>query len=251
VLELRDDPVEEVGVLVRCEAAAAVQVQRRRFGRLRARRTDVSELRQLRQYFVAALDRGQRVLQRVVFGGSLRQAGEQRGLVERELRSWLVEVQLGGGLHAQRLLPVHGSVRRVVEVGREDRLLGHVLREPLGDHRLLHLSLEALLMAEVEEVGELHRDRRGALHGLARHEVGDRGADDRRQVDRAGLVEALVLDRDDRFLHDRRDLRGGDRYSHGVGGDDPELLAVCGVDDRARHLLDRLQLVERGSPVRH
>ena len=225
---------------MRGEAAAAVQMQRCRFGRLRACRADVAELRQLRQDFVAALDRGQRILQRVVLGGSLRQPGEQRGLVECELRGRLVEVQLGGGLDAQRLLAIDGPVRRVVEVGREDRLLGHVLREPLGDHRLLHLSLERLLVAEVEEIGELHRDRRGALHGLAGHEVGDRGANDRRQVDRAGLIEALVLDRDDRVAQILGHFAAGDRAAYVGGLNEAEPDAVGGKQLRGADAEQRM-----------
>ena len=80
---------------------------------------------------------------------------------------------------------------------------------------------------------ELLRDRRAALHGLLGAHVLPQRAGDAAQVDAVVGVEAAVLDRDDRLLHHRRDLRRVDRDPALVAGQEPEGAPV-GVDEPRR-----------------
>src|SRR5205823_599879 len=65
----------------------------------------------------------------------------------------------------------------------------------------------------VRVLDELLRDRRTALDGLLVPDVRPHGACDPAQVEPAMLEEALVLDRDDRLLHERRYLRRGNDHA--------------------------------------
>ena len=113
--------------------------------------------------------------------------------------------------------------------------------------RFDQLSLDRLFgVLDVEVADELLGDRRGALDracpGL---DVLQRGADDRRRVDRAVVEEAPVLDRDRRLLEVLGQLRRGDRLADVAGADEADQAAVGGVDRRGAALLDRLQAGER------
>ena len=81
-------------------------------------------------------------------------------------------------------------------------------------------------------------DRRAALGGAAAREVVEEGAPDAAQVDAVVLVEALVLDGDDRVLHRQRDVVGRD--------DDPALVGerreVLAADVDEDGVLRRLEL---------
>ena len=118
--------------------------------------------------------------------------------------------------------------------------------ELLGQLGLADLALEAAVaVARVQVADELHGDRRAALHGRARLEVLQAGAQDALVVDAPVLVEALVLDRDRGLLHRRGDDRELDWRAQLVGRDEAEALAVGGVDHRGLAVVDRLERVDR------
>jgi hypothetical protein len=111
------------------------------------------------EHLVAAITRRLWVAERVVLRGRLGQPGEQRGLDQGQLRGRSIEEHPGRRLRAVGGLPTDRAVGNGVEVVGKDLPLGHLVRQPLGDNGLLDLALEGLLVAEVEVVGELHRDR--------------------------------------------------------------------------------------------
>ena len=104
-----------------------------------------------------------------------------------------------------------------------------------GEHRLDQLALEGALALGVDVLHELLGDRRTALRA-ARHEVDGGGARETDGIDRAVLVEALVLDRDGRVLHDLRDLLGLDQLAVLVARaeDREHRVPVAGVDHAVR-----------------
>ena len=109
-----------------------------------------------------------------------------------------------------RLDPV-GAVAEVdrVEVVAEDLLLRPLAREVVGERGLAQLlEQRALVLGGERVLDELLRDRRAALDAPSAATTSwyERAAD-AAQVDAVVGVEALVLDRDDRVLHHRRDLR--------------------------------------------
>ena len=126
-----------------------------------------------------------------------------------------------------------------------------------GERRLSHLARDRLLVPAVRVLDVLLRDRRAALDDALAADVLPERARDTAQVDAVVLVEALVLDGDDRLLHDRRDLFGGDEHAALVTTEDGEHtpLARCvgrRVDDRV-DVAARVRRIERGelAPDRH
>ena len=111
-----------------------------------------------------------------------------------------------------------------------------MLLELPGERRFLELAADRARRRHARVL----RDRRAALDDALVRDVGPHRAGDAAHVDAMVLVEALVFDRDDRLLHDRRDLVGVD--------EDPALrsaqrredrVVVVGIDvpvDLVRHL---------------
>ena len=179
LVELVLDVVEEVVLAPRLEVLGHVEVQRLGLALLGLRLGDEALLGHGVEHVVAArLRRGRRADGRVQ-RRRLRESGQQRGLAQRQLPRRLVEVGLGRRPHAQRGLAAVGAVRDGVQVLREDPVLRVLVLELLGELGLADLALVALLRRAVERADELHRQRRAALHLLARLEVLDRGADRR------------------------------------------------------------------------
>ena len=87
--------------------------------------------------------RGVRPVERVVRRRRLRQPGEERRLLEREILGVHAEVRLGRGLDPVRLL----AEVDVVEVGREDAVLAPLLVELDREAALGELAAERLLRA--------------------------------------------------------------------------------------------------------
>jgi hypothetical protein len=197
---------------------------------------------------------GLRVLQRVERARRLHDAGQQRASAARAGRrtcgaratrkpgGWGLEVRRGGGLD-----PV-GAVAEVdrVEVVAQDPLLGPLVRDLVGQRRLAQLvEQRALLLGGERDLDELLRDRGAALDGLLGAHVLPQGARDAAQVDAVVGVEAAILDRDDRLLHHRRDVRGLDHDAALVAGQQAQRLAVHVLDLR---VLPR-RLLELGRPL--
>lgn len=121
---------------------------------------------------------------------------------------------MGGGLDAVRLLSEEGDV----EVVLQDLLLAELFLDLDRVLQLLDLAADRLLgglrdlvrvVARLLDEDVLHvllGEGRRALRGPARLHVAVHRAQDALEVDRPVLVEARVLDRDDRLLHVRGDV---------------------------------------------
>ena len=154
------------------------------------------------------LQRRLRVEEGVVFGGRLRQPGEQRRLGQVQFLGRFREVGLRGRLGADRGLPFDRPVRRGVEVGVEDPVAAVLFEQFVGEARFDQLSLERVFgVLDVEVADQLLGDRRGALDRLAAGlDVLPGGAGDAFGVERFVLEEVLVLDRDRRLLQVLRQI---------------------------------------------
>ena len=138
------------------------------------------------------------VVQRRIGG----EAGEERCLGQRQLARALAEVRPCG------LLDPIGAVSEVdrVEVREQDPILRPALLELPRKRRLADLARDRPLVADVGVLDELLRDRGAALDDRLRADVGPERPEDAAAVDPVVLVEAPVLDGDDRLAHDRRDV---------------------------------------------
>ena len=176
--------------------------QRRLVGAGEVRLADVPLVEQVLQHDLTPVARRFRVRHRVELRGVARDAGQQRRLGPRHVPGLVMEVR------ERRLLDPVGAVPEVdrVQVGGQDLVLRPALFELPRERRLLQLPADRALVMEVRVLDELLRDRRAALDDLLVAQVLPDGADDAVDVDAAVLVEALVLDRDDRVLHLRRDV---------------------------------------------
>ena len=181
---------------------------------------------------VVALDPGlARVLQGVVVGRSLDQAGQRGALGQRELRGRLAEVVLGG-----RPDPVHavGQVD-LVEVQLEDLVLRVLLLHADGQRQLLELPVVgAVVGIQAQRVlHELLGDGGAALHHLAGLEVRREGADQRRPVERAVAVEVGVLAGQHGLLRGLADVLQAHQLAVVQVDGGQHGLAVAGVDGGA------------------
>ena len=164
---------------------------------------------------------------RIVLRRILRQGGEQRRLGQVELADVLVEVAQRRRLDAVGVLTVEDGV----QVLGEDLVLGPLVLELPGEHRLADLALDALLVAHVCLLHELGGERRAALDHAAGLDVFDGGAGDAEEVDAVVFVEALVLACHRGVLHHlgdalaRHDLAARRSVEHG------DLAPVAVVDD--------------------
>ena len=176
-------------------------------------------------------------------GRVLGDAREQRRLPKRQLAraGAVVEVRL------RRLLDAVGPVAEVdrVQVGGQDPVLRPALLELPRERRLPQLARDRPLVVRVRVLDELLRDRRPALHGSAAAHVRPERAHDPAYVDAAVLVEALVLDRDDRLLHQRRDLVGAEQDPALRAAEDGEHAAVVRVDEAVRLVVDPARVERR------
>ena len=178
------------------------------------------------------------VLDEVVGGGRLGNAGEEGVLGEREVLEVLLPVALGGGCDAVAAV----AVVVVVEVGLHDRLLAGGARVGLGQaDRLDDLARLALVHAVREralgqEPGshELLGDG-GAAAVVALDRV-DGGCREGDGIEARVLPERLVLDRGRGIHEDRRDLVEGHEL--------PAVRAEAGQQHLAGPVPDGRLLVE-------
>ncbi len=207
---VREEPllevVDEVRVGIAVTGRDRVELDRLRDGLVLLGRRDHPLLEHLPQHVVAPDPRVHRVCERIEVVRRADQPGQQRGLGEGEVLRVDVEVRARGRLDAVRPLP---EVHRV-QVLREDLILGEPVLELPCQHRLVDLPLQRLVVADVQLLHELLRDGRPALDDPARGDVRVGRPDDRSQVEPVVVVEALVLDRDDRVADRLRHLRPGE-----------------------------------------
>ena len=158
---------------------------------------DVAQLAHPAQYVLLAQLRPLRVHHGIESGRCLGQPGEHRHLSDLKLVQRLAEIGLCSrgktvGALAQEYL---------VDVELEDLVLGQTRFDLEGKQRLVKLPRERLFPGQEEIPGHLHRDRAGALARAAAGEVGGGRPDHAEVIHPAMLVEAIVLGRKDRLLH--------------------------------------------------
>ena len=139
-------------------------------------------------------------------GRSAGQPGEQRGLREAQLGGGCVEIETRAGGDPDRALAEGDAVQVLLE----DRLLGEVTLQPERPQDLQQLGAPRAAPGPAgppgrgpEQPGQLHRDRRGAGHDVAGAQVVPRRSNGGAPVHRAMLIEAAVLEREERL----QDLR--------------------------------------------
>ena len=133
-------------------------------------------------------------------GRSADQAGEQRGLSEAQLGGGCVEIETRAGGDPDRALAEGDAVQVLLE----DRLFGEVMLQPERPQHLQQLGApRAATGRGTEQPGQLHRDRRGTGHDVAGAQVVARRSNGGAPVHRAMLIEAAVLEREERL----QDLR--------------------------------------------
>ncbi len=141
------------------------------------------------------------VVERVERRGRLRQAGEHRGLGQREGGHRLAEVGARRGGEAVRAV----AEEDLVHVHLEDLVLREVGLDLEREQDLVDLARDRLLGRQVEVARDLHRDRRAAL-AAGVGQVGQRGARQADRVDALVLVEARVLDGQHGLAQHRREV---------------------------------------------
>ena len=155
----------------------------------------------------------------VVTGRILGDAGNDGVLGQVQVTDGFVEIPERCRLHAERVVAeVDG-----VEVVEQDVVLAHRLLQLDGEVLLLNLAADALEFRLLRPAGEnvvldqLLRDRRGALGEFPGGKAKIRRAENTLDIDAVVLVEALVLDGDERVLQVLRDHVQRDRNPVGVG----------------------------------
>ena len=135
-------------------------------------------------------------------GGRADDAGDHRGFAERQLRRRLAEQLLG-----HRLDTIDAAAQiNAIEVELEDLFLGEKDLEHHCERRFLPLARERARVGEVQRARQLLRDRAAALLAPARSQIEERRAGDSDRIDAEVMVEAVILDRDDRVLEVGGDL---------------------------------------------
>ena len=159
--ELLGDVVDEVRglALVLRLRVGLDEVELLILGLLGRGRVEVAVLDHLVEHGRLALLRRLQVVERRIVIRALRDAGEHRALVEREVLDILAEVRARRGLHAV------GALAEVdlVEVELQDLRLRVLMLEPEGQEDFLDLALQRAVLRQVGVLGQLLRDGRAAL----------------------------------------------------------------------------------------
>ena len=142
--------------------------------------------------------------ERLVVVRTLRQSREIGGLGQGQFVDRLVEI-----IERRGRDPVIAQPEiDLVQVELQDLLLGVGRLDPEGEQRLLDLAVVGALVRQQEVLGYLLRDGGSALQMLAL-ELREGGTGDTLEVDAVVGVEVLVLGRDERMFHQRRNGGGG------------------------------------------
>jgi hypothetical protein len=132
-----------------------------------------------------------------------------------------------------------------VQVLREDLVLGPLAREVVGQGGLAHLLKDrAVALGAQGVLDELLGDGRSALRRLAAEHVLHEGAADASHVDARVLVEAAILDGDDRVGHVRREVPVAHEHAALVVGQDAEGPPLGVRERRVARVLILLAVLE-------
>jgi hypothetical protein len=208
-LELAAQIVGEVGRGVgrrRRRRAAQRLGQRRLVGRL----VDRTLVAQQAQHHVAPLAGALRRAEGRVHVGGADQSGEQGDLADRQLVRGAGEVEARRLPDAEHALDAVLAQVDLVQVGLEQLVLVVAALGQQGHRHLDQLAAHGALLAEEEVLHQLLGEGRAALDDAAAAQVGERGAQDADRVDAVVVVEAPVLDQDDRARQQRR--QRGERH---------------------------------------
>ena len=146
---------------------------------------------------VAPGNRAVRVQMRRVVRRRLDDPRQQRALGQREPGRGLVEIGVGGGLHAV------GSVAEVhrVQIRLQNLALVHRLFQLQRQHDLLRLARQRLRLGQVRQLDQLLGDGGGPLGVAERADVVPKRAHQPVEVHAVVAVEAQVLGGDEGVLH--------------------------------------------------
>ncbi len=125
----------------------------------------------------------------------LDKAGKHRRLAEIDVAGRFVEVALRRRLDA---ISVRAEVD-AIQVHRQDLILGELVLQPDGEQHFLHLALQRALRRQEEVLGELLRQRRATLDGMAGQHVRHYRTAEADRIEAEMRIEAAVLDGDDRL----------------------------------------------------
>jgi hypothetical protein len=134
---------------------------------------------------------------RGVAGGGLQQAGQKRGLPNRQVLGALVEIAL------RRRLDAIGAGAEIdaVQIEGEDLLLGELHLQPDGQHQLLHLAAHVLVGGQEQVLGQLLGQGRAALNDPPGAHVRHHGPAHADRIEAGVIVEAAILDGDEGGRH--------------------------------------------------
>jgi hypothetical protein len=192
---------------------------------------------------VAALERAVVVGPRREGGWRPDQPRDHRRLGERQTAGRLAVHVL-----RHRLDAVDARAQKhAIQIQLQDLPLRQLLFEQQGDDRLLRLAADGPPVRQEQGARQLLRQRAPPLHPPAAARVAEHGAGQADRVDAEMMVEAVILDRDDRVAQRRRDLVERDvvpllvhpEPRRAVGGVEP------GVADAAAQLEDCPSLPHR------
>ena len=175
---------------------------------------------------------GGQIIEGIVLRGLVGDADDRRALGEREIRNVLVEIGLRGGLYAPAALAeVDG-----VEIPFDDLALVVLFLELQRAEDLGELALDGHFVLPGQVFDELLRDRGAAVGVRHAGEHFHERSGGAIPVDALVLVKALVLDRNEGFLHVPGDLVIIDPDALFLAGERYELFPAArgvGVPDGA------------------
>ena len=162
---------------------------------LRLRLGDEFGVRHRREHGLGALLGAFRIAVRRQPRRRLDEAGQHRGLGQRDVLRGLAEISLRGRFDAIGA----GAEIDPVEIEFENFGLGMLALQPEREFDLLQLALQRALLRQEQVLGELLGQRRAALRNAAMQHVGHRRAQDAQRVDAVMRIEAAILDGDERL----------------------------------------------------
>ena len=149
--------------------------------------------RHRRQHQARARGRGVGRGCRIVARRRLDAAREDRGFGKRQVARRFAEEAFRGGLDAEDA----GAEIDVIEIEREDFVLGVAGLEIEGEERFLRLAFQRAVGFQKKVLSELLGQRRTALHERAVRQIGQKRPRQSPGVDAEMITEAAVLDRDE------------------------------------------------------
>ena len=172
--------------------------------------------------------------------GTFREPGEQCALCELERIDGFSKIR------SRRHLDAPGAAAEIdgIEIELENLPLAQLALDPRRHDHLADLALVGEIVADQQVLRDLLGDGRAALRAAGLGKVADEGADQAALVDPLVLIEALVLGRDEGFLHVLRNVGEGNPYPALILLEHFRERLACAVEHDAR--AGKLQALELG-----